>query len=399
MQALAQACNLRKRGYETTVITLRHDRAWPKCEEIEGVPVLRVAGGLVADRERLPALFKKLAYLAGLLVVAFTLWQQRARYDILHVYQLNLLALPLAFVCRLTGKPMIVAVRSTSTRSVEAMATHREIGGDLAPLEALGKPVVRFTRALLRHNRAVVIVLSTRMRSYLTAHNFNLPDVRLIPNGVDVTRFIPPDGAASGERAQCVVCISKLRYEKGIDVLLRSWRLVMEQLPQSAQARLVIVGDGPLRSQLERLVEELGITDCVEFAGLRSDVPVQLRRGSLAVLPSRWEGMPNALLEAMACGLACVATRVSGSEDMIQHGINGLLVEPEDDEGMAQALLTLLCDSALAERYGQAAREAVEQRYAFERIMDTYVELYRSLVGETSVKTGDTPVSEMSHIQ
>lgn len=398
MQALAQARNLRARGYDSTVITLRHDRAWPKCDEIEGVPVLRVGGRLVAGRERLPGALKKLTYLAGMLMLAWTLWRRRGRYDILHVFQLNLLAVSTALACRLTGKPMIVAVRSTSTIEVEGTETHSEVGGDLAPLEALGKPVVRLARALLRRNHAVVVVLSTRMRSYLAVHDFILPDVRLIPNGVDVSRFTPPRGATTADRAHCVVCVSKLRYEKGIDVLLQAWRQVQAQLSPPGSARLVIVGDGPLRAELERLAGELDIADSVEFAGLQSDVPAQLYRGGLAVLPSRWEGMPNALLEAMACGLACVATRVSGSEDIIQHGINGLLVEPGDNEGMAQALLTLLRDSALAGVYGRAARETVEQQYAFERIMNTYVELYRSLVGETSVKAEDTSVSEMSHV-
>src|SRR5437588_3423464 len=91
--------------------------------------------------------------------------------------------------------------------------------------------------------------------------------------------------------------------------------------------------------------------------------------------------MPDAVLEAMACGLACVAARVSGSEDIIQHGVNGLLVEPGDYQSMAQALLTLLVDPVLAEKYGQAARATIEKHYSFERIMDRYIELYQIIAG------------------
>jgi glycosyltransferase involved in cell wall biosynthesis len=127
------------------------------------------------------------------------------------------------------------------------------------------------------------------------------------------------------------------------------------------------------------MAQALSIADCVEFAGLQSDIPAQLHRGRLAVLPSRWEGMSNALLEAMACGLACVATRTSGSEDLIEHGVNGLLVEPEDYQSMAKALLTLLDNSALVQEYGGAARETIERYYSFEQIMDKYVELYRRI--------------------
>src|SRR5205823_1553150 len=174
----------------------------------------------------------------------------------------------------------------------------------------------------------------------LAAHDFDLPDVQLIPNGVDITRFNPVHADTSiGEREQVVVCVSKLRYEKGIDVLLQAWQLVHQQAPQ---ARLIIVGSGYLQTQLECMVEERGIASSVEFTGLQGDIPAQLHRGRLAVLPSRWEGMPNALLEAMACGLSCVATRVCGSEDAIEHGVNGQLVEPEDHQGVPPAPLTLL---------------------------------------------------------
>jgi len=230
------------------------------------------------------------------------------------------------------------------------------------------------------------------MRGYLAAHDFDVPDVQLIPNGVDITRFESTHADTSiGEREQVVVCVSKLRYEKGIDVLLQAWQLVHQQAPQ---ARLIIVGSGYLQPQLECMAHALGIAASVEFAGLQSDVPAQLHRGSLAVLPSRWEGMPNALLEAMACGLPCVATRVSGSEDIIQHGVNGLLVEPEDYQGMALALLTLVRDPVLTREYGQAARELIERHFSLERIVDKYVELYHRITDGRWQVSEDTPTSK-----
>ena len=111
----------------------------------------------------------------------------------------------------------------------------------------------------------------------------------------------------------------------------------------------------------------------------------------MAVLPSRWEGMPNALLEGMACGLPCVATRVSGSEDIIQHGVNGLLVESEDYQNMAQALLTLLRDPGLAQKYGRNARETVERQYSFEQVMDRYVQLYQRITEHRCQIAGGAP--------
>jgi glycosyltransferase involved in cell wall biosynthesis len=189
-----------------------------------------------------------------------------------------------------------------------------------------------------------------------------------------------------------------LRYEKGIDVLLQAWYLVQKQLPQPSQARLIIVGDGPLQTQLECMAQALGIAGSVEFAGLQSDILAQLHRGTLAVLPSRFEGMPNALLEAMACGSACVATRVSGSEDIIQHGVNGLLVESEDYQGMAQALFTLLRNPALAQKYGHVARTTIEKHFSLEHITDMYVELYQRIADHRSQNIEDIQPSEIYHL-
>jgi glycosyltransferase involved in cell wall biosynthesis len=215
------------------------------------------------------------------------------------------------------------------------------------------------------------------MKTSLAEHNFQMSDIQLIPNGVDITRFHPSGmDTTLAEREQVVVCVACLRYQKGIDVLLQAWHLVHKQAPQ---ARLIIVGGGSLQSQLEHMAHALNITDSVEFTGQQSDIPAQLHRGNLAVLPSRWEGMPNALLEAMACGLACVATRVSGSEDIIQQGVNGLLVEPEDYQGMAEAILTLLRNPALVQEYGRAARQTIEQHYSFEQVMGRYIELYQRI--------------------
>src|SRR5258708_29300115 len=251
------------------------------------------------------------------------------------------------------GKGSLIAGPLDATTSWLQVGRQTQIGGDLEGLERFGRPVVRLVRSLLHRTHNPIVILSSRMRGYLAAHDFDLPDVQLIPNGVDITRFEPAHVDTSiGGREQVVVCVSKLRYEKGIDVLLQAWCLVHQQAPQ---ARLIIVGSGYLQTQLECMAKALGIAASLEFTGLQSDIPSPLHQPTLPILPSRWEGMPNALLEAMACGLPCVATRVSGSEDIIQHGANGLLVESEDYRDMAQALLPLLHTPLLVQTYTQAS--------------------------------------------
>ena len=145
------------------------------------------------------------------------------------------------------------------------------------------------------------------------------------------------------------------------------------------------------------MAEELGITNSVEFAGMLNDVVAQLRRSAIGTLPSRWEGMPNAILEAMACSLPCVATRVSGSEDIIQHGVNGLLVEPEDYQDMAQALITLLQNPRLVHEYGQVGRETIEKHYSLEAITDRYTELYQGMANYYRKTSEDKSSSIVYH--
>lgn len=413
-QARLQARLLRERGFETTVVTFRLARSWCSRDEVDGVPVFRVAGWLLADRNRRPAPLRKIAYLMALVVMGWTLWRRRQHYDVLHVYKLNALALVSVLACQVVGKPMLVAVRSTglddaplpqsdfsgvsptSDGSVPVVRApeRARLVGDLEDLERYGPIGVRLCRDLLRRNGAVVIALSSRIQTYLAEHDFDLPHGELIPNGVDAQRFHPSpqiaDGADRDTWARTVICVSKLRYQKGVDVLLRAWRLVQNEAPW---ARLIIVGDGPMREPLQHLAAELGIEDTVDFTGRRSDVPELLHRAGLAVLSSRYEGMPNAILEAMASGLPCVATRVSGSEDLIQPNVNGFLVEPEDVHGLADGMLTLLLDPAKAQAWGRVSRTVIEQRFAVDRIMDQYVTLYARLAGRDRHHDSDAAVA------
>ena len=159
--------------------------------------------------------------------------------------------------------------------------------------------------------------------------------------------------------------------------------------------RLRLVGTGRLRPQLECIVAELNIQDSVEFLGLRLDVVDVLQQSWGFVLPSRNEGMPNALLEAMACGLPCIATRVSGSEDVIADGFNGILVASEQPAEMACALRRLIEDTELAQCLGREGRATVVREYQLTHIIQRCLDLYRRLLAENDSEAGrqDEPVS------
>jgi glycosyltransferase involved in cell wall biosynthesis len=179
--------------------------------------------------------------------------------------------------------------------------------------------------------------------------------------------------------------VARLEYYKGIDVLLHAWSRMMRE-PATWRAglnpRLSLVGEGPYRAQLERMVVALGIEDSVEFLGERTNIVDLLQQSWGFVQPSRWEGMPNSLLEAMACGLPCVATRVSGNEDLVSDGVNGLLVESEQPAEMAQALHRVIENTELAQRLGAEARATVVHDYQLTSIVERCLELYHRLLNE-----------------
>src|SRR5260370_42460825 len=136
-------------------------------------------------------------------------------------------------------KASLIAGLLDTTTSWLQVGQQTQIGGDLEGLERFGTPVVRLVRSLLRRTHTPIVILSSRMRGYLAAHDFDLPDVQLIPNAVDITRFESTHADTSiGEREQVVVCVSKLRYAKCIDVLLQACQL---RHPQPPLPPLIIV--------------------------------------------------------------------------------------------------------------------------------------------------------------
>jgi glycosyltransferase involved in cell wall biosynthesis len=242
---------------------------------------------------------------------------------------------------------------------------------------------------LLRKSQAFYQVLSRRSYSYLVAQGFPAERIIMIPGSVDAEKFRPVQERmlehASIERK--IICIARLEYSKGIDILLHAWA---NMLSTSSNSRwqselkpvLHLVGEGRFRKQLEHMAVELGIQDSVKFHGNCRDIVLLLQQSWGFVLPSRWEGMPNALLEAMSVGLPCVASRVSGSEDVIANGINGLLVEPEHPIELSQALRRIIEDIDLVQRLGHAARTTILDNYQLANVAKRLVELYQRLLSE-----------------
>ena len=191
--------------------------------------------------------------------------------------------------------------------------------------------------------------------------------IREIPNGVDLDRF-RPDPAGRDARPS-VLFLGRLEPQKGLDLLFRAWPDVGSQ-----GTRLVIAGDGSLRSDVEAWAA--GRAD-VEFVGPVSDPAPLYLESSLFLLPSRAEGISNALLEAMASGCAPVATRIGGNIEVIESGVSGILVPPEDPVALAAGIRAGLLT---AEAMGRQARARAEE-FGIDRTAERVEELYGELLG------------------
>lgn len=411
-QAEKQARYLRQLGQEILVVTLRHQRTWPVRETRGTIPVVRIGGWYRRNRTLRVGRFGCLLVSVRLFL---TLWRLRRSYDLIHTLQVSPLAVVATLLGRLIQKPVVIGVQSTgpytpatgvfarrtqeqtipcfgridsqtSRKKARARMGAAKISGDIAGLQRTvlgGQLMLNY----LRKSDAYYQILSVRSYVYLMEHGFRPERIICIPNGIDIQEFYPVFWATQ-ERAELrtdrtLLCVARLEYAKGIDVLLHAWARMMAQPSfwrEGLQPRLCLAGDGTARAELEQLAATLGIQESVEFLGTRHDIPQLLQDAWGFVLPSRWEGMPNALLEAMACALPCVATRVSGSEDVVEQGLNGLLVEPEQPEQLAYALRLLIEDAHLARQLGWRGYETILRYYQLGSTVQNSLTFYRYLL-------------------
>ena len=229
--------------------------------------------------------------------------------------------------------------------------------------------------------RAWFVALSSEIRDEL--ERLGAPASRIfdIPNGVDEHVYRPADGAERARLRQELglpdgavgAYVGRLEHIKGVDRLVRA-------LADADDLTLAIVGDGSERPALEKLAADLGVDGRTRFVGFSERVPDYLRAADAFFLASRGEGMSNALLEAMASGLACVATEASGVRELLGED-RGLVVPGDDPEAWSLALGRVAADGELRARLGQNASALVRQRYSLDTTADALVSAYELLVG------------------
>jgi glycosyltransferase involved in cell wall biosynthesis len=189
------------------------------------------------------------------------------------------------------------------------------------------------------------------------------------------------DQLGLGAGSKLIATVGRLAEAKGHSFLIDAAKPIISRFPE---AHFLIIGDGDLRGSLERQTDESGVTENVHFLGYSEVVADLLTAADLFVLPSLWEGLSVALLEAMAAAKPIVATAVAGTEEALVPGRTGLVVPPGDSQALADGILQLLRDPARAQAMGQAARQRVERQFSAERNAAEHVALYRRLSGSGS---------------
>jgi glycosyltransferase involved in cell wall biosynthesis len=368
-QAQLLAQTLIKKGIQVQVVTGWWKFRTSRKEIIGDLQVFRNFSfwGMSRIKELRP-----LAALTYMATLGTYLLVHKSDYHIIHVHQALYPAFVSVFVGKqILGKPVLVKTASSGMTS------------DIKQLKRvpLGNLQLRY---LLREMECLVAVSKAGGKEF---NDIGFPESQIeqVPNGV----VLPRDEKTNYGHVKRVIITARLSKEKGIDILLRAWVNVIRQ---EEGIKLIVLGDGLLAGALKKLCYSLGLAGSVEFTGMVQNVTDYLRNADLFILPSRAEGLSNSLLEAMSYGIPCIATDVGGNSELLESGNqkilpgkyvigeNGVLINPDDIEGLAKAILYLIPNRDVRERIGRRSREFVRANFSIDLVADKYISLYQHML-------------------
>lgn len=304
---------------------------------------------------RLPTVFYyNLFYLHCL----FFLWPKRKEFDIIHAHTMEW--------------PAIVAARLGKVLKKKVIIKDSTMNG----FRSLGRypSGSKLQRMIINHSYFVAMTAVIEKNLLMEG----VPGYKIIriPNGIEIPD--PKKENIRSNNAMNVLFVGNLYQQpaKGIDLLLKAWVSVNKKFPN---AKLFIVGEGAT-SDYFQFTKQLGIEHSVQLEGKQFDLDRYYASASLFVLPSRREGMSNALMEAMLWGLPCIATNISGNNDLIDHYKNGLLVPVADIPSLSNAICDLLSQPNKASEMGLEASATIKARVDIDIIADKYVALYKEIM-------------------
>ncbi len=347
------ALTLQRKGYDVTVAC---SVSGPLSEPLEkaSIPVRPVLDRLIKRRV-------SLAYARGLRRLV-----RESRFDIVHahVYASTSAA---AIATLRTGVPLVITEHGMNPwRSWRDRRVSRWVYRRAEHIIAVSTPIYRLLteRYAVSSDRITVnpnAVVDSPVAS--TSPSIQLP--------------------AEWQQGPLVGVVARLSEEKGISIFLQAAARIS---PLAPEVRFLIVGDGPLREELDSLAQHLGLSDRAHFLGYRSDARALIELLEVLVLPSLHEGSPLVILEAMSAGIPIVASAVGGIPDQVEHGREGILVQPGDPSALGDAILRLLRDPALASRLGEAGRQRAGSRFSYAAMVQRVEAVYGAVLARTGAQ-------------
>jgi glycosyltransferase involved in cell wall biosynthesis len=323
--------------------------------------------------------------------------RERSGYDVLVVPGTRVLGLPALLLARALGKRVVLQAEVNGEMSGEIYTwgtrahrpgVRRVVGAGVA------------LRNTLMRDADAWVAISQEIRRELLAAGVSEAKAVYIPHAVDTGRFAPADAMERARQRHrlglppdgtLVVYTGRLLRGKGLDVLLEAFARIAARQPR---AHLVLVGSGAgqvlsVEDELQRQARDAGLSDRVSFAGRTDDVQAYLQASDVFAFPSLFEALGLSLVEAAACGLACVGSRTGGIVDVIEHGRSGFLCAPGDAVELAEALEALLADPARREAFGRRGLAIARTRFDLEDSVARYRALLLSVWARPSgVRTG-----------
>lgn len=357
-QALTVASALVRQGWNVEVITSRVHRSWPAHQDIDRVSITR-----------LPSFgFKYIGAVIFFINLIVYLYKKRHACEVIHSFQVGFTSAAAIMMAKLLQKASVLKLACSGP------------GGDI---RNYGRSWLGRLFLACCKNAGAIVVLNEEMQRELAGIGYPADKIAAIPNGVDTAVYYPPENRSDVRQLmqlpdeKIILYAGRILFaQKRLDWLVRA----ISRIKGPPCFRLYIIGEGPDSDLLQRLCVKLCVHDKVRILNNVDNIAPFLQAADIFILPSEYEGVSNSVLEAMASGLAVVATDIPGNRALLEAGVTGVLIPCGDDERLISAVQSLMGDGQKAASLGRQARAQVCQKYSLNSIARKYSDLYERLL-------------------
>lgn len=348
---------LAKMGVDITVVTLNTMMA-KGFEILEGIKVYRFRPIILTETTKAQLAISPLLPLKILEVY------KTEKPDIIHANNRFFFTTICSVILKkIVGKPLV------TTLHLGPMSLDRKILNLL--IDVYEKTISRW----IITNSDKIIAVSNAVMKHALKLGASHKKIKVIPNGVDLKEF----GLREFKKTESkkIIFVGRLFPNKGIQYLVEAAPIILARHPD---VEFIIIGKGPMETELKKLIGRLNVEHAFRFLGIVPSVPEIMRECDIFVRPSLTEGMPLTILEAMACGLPIIASKIPGTSEVVKDGETGILIKPGDVKQLSDAVIKLIEDENYAKRIRVRAYEFIRNHYSWDRIAEEYLKIYNEVL-------------------